>query len=68
MRKRYPLTQGSAGSIKKPDRGTLLVVQWLRICASIAAGMGLIPGQGPKIPYAIRPKGEKKKETGNSGR
>ena len=63
--RRYPLAQGSAGSIKKPDRGTSLVVQWLRICASIAAGMGLIPGREAKIPHAMWPKGKK---TGNSGR
>ena len=30
--------------------GTSLVVQWLRLCASNAGGMGLILGQGTKIP------------------
>ena len=29
-----------------------LEVQWLRFCASNAGGMGLIPGQGTKIPHA----------------
>ena len=28
------------------------MVQWLRLCASTAGGMGLIPGQGTKIPHA----------------
>ena len=36
------------------------MVQWLRLCASIAGGTGLIPGQGTKILQAA-PK--KKKET-----
>ena len=31
--------------------GTSLVVQWLRLCASNAGGMALIPGQGTKILY-----------------
>jgi len=26
--------------------GTSLAVKWLRLCASIAGGAGLIPGQG----------------------
>ena len=26
--------------------GTSLVVQWLRLCAPSAGGLGLIPGQG----------------------
>ena len=32
---------------------TSLVVQWLRICASTAGDVGLIPGWGTKIPHAI---------------
>ena len=32
--------------------GTSQVVQWLRLHASNAGGMGLIPGQGTKIPHA----------------
>ena len=31
---------------------TSLVVQWLRLQASTAGGMGSIPGQGTKIPHA----------------
>ena len=34
--------------------GTSLVVQWLRLPASTAGGMGLIPGQGTKIPHATQ--------------
>ena len=31
--------------------GTSLVVQWLRLSASSAGGMSLIPGQGTEIPH-----------------
>ena len=34
-------------------RGTSLVVQLLRLCASTAGGTGLIPGLGAKIPHAL---------------
>ena len=30
--------------------GTSLVVQWLGLCASTVGGLGLIPGEGTKIP------------------
>ena len=41
-------------TIKKTyNPGTSLVVQWLRLHASIAGGMGSIPGQGAKIPHAV---------------
>ena len=36
--------------------GISLVVQWLRLHASNAGGMGSIPGQEIKIPHASRPK------------
>ena len=29
------------------------MVQWLRLWASSAGGVGLIPGQGTKIPHAL---------------
>ena len=47
--------------------GTSLVVQWLRICASTAGGMGSIPGWGTKIPHAAQSsqKQTKKKINGN---
>ena len=34
--------------------GTSLAVQWVRIIASTAGGMGSIPGRGTKIPHAAR--------------
>ena len=40
----------------KEAPGTRLVVQWLRFHTSTAGGMGSIPSQGAKIPYAVRPK------------
>ena len=43
--------------------GTSLVVQWLRLCASNAGVVGLIPGQGTKIPDAALC-GQKKKKRG----
>ena len=42
--------------------GVSLVVQWLRLHASNAGGMGSIPGQGTKIPHASRPKKKKLKK------
>ena len=36
----------------KTWKGTSLVVQWLRLHAPNAGDMGLIPGQGTKIPPA----------------
>ena len=41
--------------------GTSLVVQWLRLQASNARDVGLIPGRGTKIACAARPKKKKKK-------
>ena len=41
-------------------RGTSLVVQWLRLCASNAGIAGSISGWGTKIPYAVWPEREKK--------
>ena len=32
--------------------GTSLAVLWLRLCASGAGGLGLIPGLGTNIPHA----------------
>ena len=52
--------------LESPFIGTSLAVQWLRLCASTAGGMGSIPGQGPKILHAsVTPsqiKGKKKKK------
>ena len=41
--------------------GTSLEVQWLRLCASNARGMGSIPGQETKIPTYGATKKKKKK-------
>ena len=38
---------------KKVVIGTSLVIQWLRLCASTAGGVGSIPGQGPEILLAM---------------
>ena len=45
----------------KVSVGTSLVVQWLRLRASNAGGMGLISGWGTKVLHATR-RGQKKKE------
>ena len=34
--------------IKMKDRGTSLVVQWLRLCTPSVEGPGSIPGQGTR--------------------
>lgn len=36
--------------------GASLVAHWLRLGASSARGMDLIPGWGTRIPHAVRPK------------
>ena len=43
------------GMIDKSCIGTSLAVQRLRLHTSNAGGVGLIPGQGTKIPHAARP-------------
>ncbi|XP_033257416.1 uncharacterized protein C19orf44 homolog isoform X2 [Orcinus orca] len=42
--------------------GTSLAVQWLRLCASNAGGVGSIPGWGTKIPHAARCGQEKERK------
>ena len=54
-----------SNNIKDCFRGTSLAVQWLRqlrLWASTAEGMGLIPGQGTKIPHAVQGGKKKKKK------
>ena len=46
---------------KNKFNGTSLVVQCLRLCASTAGGMALIPGRGTKMPHATW-HGQKKKK------
>ena len=40
--------------LKNGFAGTSPAVQWLRLHASCARDIGLIPGRGSKIPYAMR--------------
>ena len=40
-----------APHIESLKNGTSLAVQWLRLGASTAGGVGLIPGRGTKIPH-----------------
>ena len=42
------------GLSKQKADSTSLAVQWWRLCASDAGGMGLIPGQGTKILQAVQ--------------
>ena len=42
--------------------GNSLAMQCLGLCASAAGGMGLVPGQGTKIPHAVQPKKKKQKK------
>ena len=49
----WSLTSHPAPAQETP-LGTSQAVQWLRLHASNAGGMGLIPGQGTKIPHAMR--------------
>ena len=46
-----------------PMSGTSLVVQWLRLCAASAGGLGSIPGQGTRshMPQLSATKLKKKK-------
>ena len=41
---------------QKEATGTSLADQWLRLYASSVRGIGLIPGQGTKIPHAVAKK------------
>ena len=49
--------------LKSYFRGTSLVIQWLRLCASNAGAMGLIPGRGAKISHAVWPKNKQTKKS-----
>ena len=35
-------------ALLKPHQGISLIVQWLRLCATNAGGLGSIPGQGTR--------------------
>ena len=47
--------------VKKVKSGISLAVHWLRHDASVAEGLGLIPGLGTEIPHASWHDGGKKK-------
>ena len=47
--------------------GTSLGVQWLRLCAFTAEGVGSIPGQGTKIPQGLGHGHGKKNKGRNCG-
>ena len=49
---------------EKTKGGISLAVQWLRLHASNAVGLGSIPGQGTKIPHAVW-HGQKKEHKGH---
>ena len=53
---------GKRGEKRKGSEGASLVVHWLRLCAPIAGGSGLIPGQGTRIPHAAGCREKKKKK------
>ena len=48
-------------ALKAEIQGNSLAIQWLRLCTLTAEGLGSIPGQGTKIPQAMR-HGQKKKK------
>ena len=50
---------------KKEKKKDFLAVQWLRLCASTARDLGLIPGQGTNIP---KPEKKKKKKSNSRDR
>ena len=58
----HRLREISLDFILKGMEGLLGVVQWLRPCVSTTGGIGLIRGQGTKIPYVEWPKEKQKKE------
>ena len=41
-------------TVKKVLKGTSLVIQWLKICVSMAGGTGLTPPQGTEITGAVQ--------------
>ena len=45
--------------VNQKEKGTSLVVQWLRLRTSTAGGVGSIPGRGTKILRAVQPKKKK---------
>ena len=60
----YKIVQSSLSCQEIHPVGTSLAVQWLKLHASTAGDVGLIPSWGTKIPHAMR-HGQKKKEINN---
>ena len=54
---------GACETSETSEPGTLLMVQWLGLHASTAGGMGVIPGQGTKILYALQQSQNKQTKT-----
>ena len=50
------------GHIETVTTGTSLVLQWLKLCASTAGRVGLIPGWVTNSPYALGPQKKKRKK------
>ena len=46
------LDHWNSRTAKSTTRGTSLAVQWVRLCAPTAGGIGSIPGRGTEIPNA----------------
>ena len=56
-----PPIWGLVFQYSETHRGNFLEVQWLGLCTFSTQGMGSIPGQGTKIPKAIKAKRKGKK-------
>ena len=54
--------------IKRRRRRSFLAVQWLRLYAPNAWGMGSVPGWGTKIPHATSPSQNKRTSNNNKNK
>ena len=61
----YDLHPNQNCGYKNRGLGNFLAVQWLRLCASIAGGLGSFPGQGTRIPQAMCGMAKKNKTKSN---
>ena len=50
----HELLDVCVGTLRDNFLGSSLVVQWLGCCTSTARALGLIPGQGTKIPQTMQ--------------
>ena len=53
MKKKGTLEHEEGRKNNRKNKGTSLVVQWLRLSAYTAEAMSLIPGRGTNIPHAM---------------